>query len=102
LSARGARRFWAAVGPVAGAARGTAGPRYAVGIGELPIGLQGTFSLWDDEAALRRFAYETPAHTAVIRRTAQVGWYAEQFFARLAVTGSRGTIGGRDPAARSW
>lgn len=101
LSARGARRFLAAVPPVAAAARGPDGPRYALGIGELPVGLQGTVSLWDDEAALLRFARGRAEHVAVVERTARVGWYAEEFFARFALTGSRGTVEGRDPAAEA-
>ncbi|ABD10774.1 spheroidene monooxygenase [Frankia casuarinae] len=70
---------------------------FAAGIGEAPIGLQGTFSLWQDAASLRRFAYGRPAHSEVVRRTPMVGWYSEELFARFAVLGSRGTLGGRDP-----
>jgi hypothetical protein len=70
-----------------------------VGIGEAPIGLQGTFSVWETGAALDDFAYRRAPHAAVVRRTAQEGWYAEELFARLAVLGSRGTLGGRDPLA---
>jgi len=69
-----------------------------MGIGESPIGLQGTFSLWRDNAALTRYA-SGPAHLEAIRRTGEVGWYAEELFARFEVLGTRGTVAGRDPLA---
>ncbi|MEI2717802.1 MAG: hypothetical protein V9E98_12585, partial [Candidatus Nanopelagicales bacterium] len=49
------------------------------------IGLQGTFSVWRDAAALRSFAYESPEHVAVIEQTRSTGWYSEELFARFAV-----------------
>ena len=55
-------------------------------IGEAPIGLQGTFSVWQDQQAVRDFAYALPAHRAVIEQTRQTGWYSEELFARFAVT----------------
>ncbi len=73
------------------------GLRLAVGIGEAPVGLQGTFSLWSDAAALQEFAHRRPAHTAVVARTATEGWYAEELFARFAVLDVRGTYAGRHP-----
>ncbi len=51
------RAFWRAVPPVALDARALPGLRFAIGIGESPIGLQGTFSIWDSAEALTAFAY---------------------------------------------
>ncbi|HVE64043.1 MAG TPA: monooxygenase [Mycobacteriales bacterium] len=93
-----AMTFWKSVPAVSADLRTGAGLRWALGIGEAPIGLQGTFSLWDDAAALRDFAYGRAAHTTAITRTAEVGWYAEELFARFAVEASCGTVDGRDPA----
>lgn len=80
------------------------GPTLAIGIGEAPIGLQGTFSVWPSLAAVRAFAYRRPAHAAVVRRTGEVGWYAEELFARFAVLDGHGTVDGRDPLCpdSSW
>jgi hypothetical protein len=83
-----ALRFWRASPPVAADLREAAGLRLALGIGESPIGLQGTFSVWDSAAALNAFAYRRSPHTAVIERTRTEGWYAEELFARFAVLGS--------------
>ncbi|HNE89061.1 MAG TPA: monooxygenase [Actinomycetota bacterium] len=79
------RSFQRAVPPVASALHATDGLLYRIGIGEAPIGLQGTFSVWRDAAALRSFAYESPEHVAVIEQTRSTGWYSEELFARFAV-----------------
>ena len=91
------RRFWRSVPPVSADLRQVGGLRLAVGIGEAPIGLQGTFSLWDSAAALEAFAYRRAAHAEVIRRTREIGWYAEELFARFAVLDIDGTFAGRAP-----
>jgi hypothetical protein len=93
------RSFWSAVPPVTQALHASPGLRLAVGIGEAPVGLQGTFSLWESASALRAFAYRDAAHREVIRRTATDGWYREELFARFAVVQSTGTVRGRDPLA---
>jgi hypothetical protein len=86
--------FWRAVPPVSERLQHTPGLLLATGIGEAPVGLQGTFSLWDSPDALTAFAHRTPEHQAVVARTAEVGWYAEELFARLAVVEAGGTFGG--------
>jgi hypothetical protein len=85
VRARQWRRFQRAVPPVAHSLTDQAGLLYRIGIGEAPIGLQGTFSVWQDARALREFAYGLPEHLAVIQQTQQTGWYAEELFARFAV-----------------
>lgn len=86
-------RFWRAVpSVVADLDAVAAGPVLRVGIGEAPIGLQGTFTLWPDEQALIQFAYRRPAHRRAIRDTERLNWYAEELFARFAVVAQRGAI----------
>ena len=89
--------FWRAVPPVSADLRRVAGLRLAVGIGEAPVGLQGTFSMWDSAAALTDFAHRRTPHAAVVRRTAELGWYAEELFARFAVLDVDGTLAGHTP-----
>lgn len=97
LSAGRAGSFWRAVPPVSAALQRSPGLLAAVGIGEAPVGLQGTVSLWRSSDALREFAHRSPEHTAAIADTSRLGWYAEELFARFAVVGSQGTLDGRDP-----
>ena len=97
LTPRKAAAFWRATPPVAAAVAAAPGLRFARGIGEAPVGLQATFSVWDDPAAASAFAYDCPAHRAVVDRTGPEGWYAEQLFARFAVIDASGEVNGRDP-----
>ena len=90
--------FRRAVGPVAAQLRSAPGCRWAIGIGEAPIGWQGTLSIWDDAAALRRFAYGPGPHAGVVARTPEAGWYAEELFARFAVTEAAGLPSSSAPA----
>jgi hypothetical protein len=101
LVPRTALTFWRAVPPVSADLHAGPGLRFALGVGEAPVGLQGTFSVWESAGALNAFAYGRPAHTDAIRRTATEGWYAEELFARFAVLASSGTVRGRDPLVAS-
>jgi hypothetical protein len=88
--------FWRAVPPVARELARAPGLLARFGIGEAPIGWQGTVSLWRSEADLTGFAYRQPEHRAVIARTSSARWYAEDLFARFAVrdiSGDRAVLG---------
>jgi len=84
--------FWSAVPPVTKSLHTSDGLIAAIGIGEAPFGLQGTFSIWENGAALRQFAYKGLAHTAAIKATAENNWYSEELFARFAVIQERGQL----------
>ena len=85
-------RFWRSVPPVTMSLKSAPGLVAAIGIGEAPIGLQGTFSLWESSAAIREFAYKGAAHQKAIADTATYNWYSEELFARCAVKDVRGSI----------
>jgi hypothetical protein len=83
-------RFWRAVPPVTKSLHSSPGLINTIGIGEAPIGLQGTFSQWRTGADLRNFAYKGAAHQEAIAATERHKWYAEELFARFAVRDIRG------------
>lgn len=85
-------RFWRSVPPVTISLKSAPGLVAAIGIGEAPIGLQGTFSLWESAAAIREFAYKGAAHQKAIADTSAYEWYSEELFARFAVREVRGSI----------
>ncbi len=87
--------FLKSVPPVVESLRTSPGLTYAIGIGEAPLGLQGTFSLWSNAAALRDFAYKGSAHVGAISATETEKWYSEELFARFAVIDQRGEISGQ-------
>ena len=84
--------FWRSVPPVTLSLRNSPGLISAIGIGEAPLGLQGTFSIWESPAAIKEFAYRGQAHKAVIAATHREKWYSEELFARFAVTEMKGTL----------
>jgi hypothetical protein len=94
-----ALRFWRAIPAVAREVATAPGLLARFGVGEAPIGWQGTVSVWRSTADLTAFAYRQPEHRAVIARTPADGWYAEELFARFAVrdlTGDRTVLGWMD------
>ncbi|WP_350074143.1 spheroidene monooxygenase [Imperialibacter sp.] len=70
---------------------------YTKGMGELPIVQMATYSVWADEASLRRFAYESEHHRVAIAKTKTLKWYREELFARFQPIRSEGTWEGRRP-----
>lgn len=85
-------KFWRAVPPVTKSLHESPGLISAIGIGEAPIGLQGTFSIWQSGAVLREFAYKGAAHAKAISATAENNWYAEELFARFALIAESGRV----------
>ena len=85
-------RFWSSVPPVTMSLKSAPGLISAIGIGEAPIGLQGTFSLWESAEAIKNFAYKGAAHQKAIADTSAFNWYSEELFARFAVREIRGSL----------
>ena len=94
---RRAWRFWGFVEPTSRALAEAPGVRLAIGLGELPLVRQATFSVWDSAAAMQQYAYRDARHREVIQLTRREGWYGEELFARFRVLGSYGTIDGKSP-----
>jgi hypothetical protein len=90
------REFWRSVPPVSANLATVDGLVMRLGVGEAPVGLQGTFSVWRSAADIRAFT-SGQAHAEVVRRTRERRWYAEELFARFAVIGAEGTYGGGQP-----
>lgn len=86
------REFWRSVPPVSHDLNHTAGLITSLGIGEAPIGLQGTFSIWESNESISAFSTKQKPHAEVIARTHETGWYSEELFARFKVVKSSGTF----------
>ncbi|GAC1565264.1 MAG: hypothetical protein NVS2B7_39460 [Herpetosiphon sp.] len=71
------------------------------GLGEIPLVLQATISLWRDARSVQQFAYGSDEHRSAINRTHHEHWYSEELFARLRPVGSSGSWGGVDPFANA-
>jgi len=90
-------QFWKFVPPVSQVIENQAGLLFSIGIGELPIVQQATFSLWENAHFMKAYAYQSPHHSAVIKKTRELGWYKEELFARFVPFASEGTWGGKNP-----
>ena len=91
--------FYRAVPAVEAHLHAQPGLLQAVGVGERPVGLLATFSLWQAASDVDAFAYEGTVHHDVVRATRDGGWFTEELFARFRPYGSTGTWDGIDPLA---
>ncbi len=92
-------RFWPAVARPAMDLSSHPAHLASVGIGDLPVLRQATFSLWSSLQGAQDFAYRRAAHREVIDRTRNESWYSSELFVRFQPLASRGTWDGRDPLA---
>lgn len=79
------RQFWGAVPAAAKDLGKSSGFLYSVGIGEIPLIKQATFSIWSSFEEMKQYAYGTKEHQDVIRRTRKEDWYSEEMFLRFKV-----------------
>lgn len=87
--------FWRFVPRTSKSIYEQSGRLFSVGIGELPLIQQATFSLWTSMEEMKAFAYKSAFHNDVIQKTRQLGWYKEELFARFhpyEVVGDFGTF----------
>lgn len=91
------KNFWKNVDSVAGLMSSSDGYITSFGIGEAPVYLQATFSLWEDLDSVKKFAYRSREHATVIQKTREENWYSEELFARFKPIATFGTLKGNDP-----
>jgi heme-degrading monooxygenase HmoA len=91
------KHFWGNVDHVANLMRSAPGYMVSFGIGEAPLYRQATFSVWESLEDVKGFAYRSPEHAEVIRKTRAENWYSEELFARFKPIATFGTINGIDP-----
>jgi hypothetical protein len=91
------RAFWQNVGPVASQMREAEGLITSIGIGEMPLIKQATFSLWQSMGQMKKFAYTIKEHREVIQKTRKENWYSEEMFLRFRPLYTQGSIRGINP-----
>ncbi len=97
IRTRHLRAFWKATPAVSHSLEAFLGKIFAIGIGELPLVQQVTFSLWENSQAMKMYAYESHLHPKVIQQTHQQGWFKEALFARFVPYATQGTWEGKNP-----
>lgn len=70
---------------------------FKIGIGELPLLQQVTFSVWPDTESMARFARASGPHASAIRAVREGNWFREELYARFRIAGEAGAWEGRSP-----
>jgi len=93
------KSFWSNVGLVSAIMDKSQGYITSFSMGEAPFYLQATLSVWESMDDVINFAYKSPEHAEVIRKTRSENWYSEELFARFRLVASYGSLNGKNPLA---
>ena len=93
------KSFWSNVGLVSAIMDKSKGYITSFSMGEAPFYLQATLSIWESMDDVINFAYKSPEHAKVIRKTRSENWYSEELFARFRLVASYGSLNGQNPLA---
>ncbi|MHB0756412.1 hypothetical protein [Polaribacter sp. M15] len=78
-----AHKFWKYVPSVSKSMDNYKELVYSKGIGEFPLLMQATFSIWSSAEAMINYAYQNPKHAEMVKKTRELQWYSEELFARF-------------------
>jgi spheroidene monooxygenase len=95
-----ALRFWSRVPRIQAVVNAHPALAFGIGLGEIPLVHQITFSVWPEAGAMTDFARGQGPHAEAVRAVRDGNWFSEELYARFRVTGASGTWGGRDPLYR--
>lgn len=88
------KSFWKNVPAVAKKMNETNGLITSIGIGEVPFIKQATLSIWENQSAMKAFAYKLAEHRTVIQKTRSEKWYQEEMFVRFNIIEASGKLNG--------
>ncbi|MFN3970433.1 MAG: spheroidene monooxygenase [Gemmobacter sp.] len=94
------RQFWARVPDISAVIGADPNVAFKIGIGEVPMLHQVTFSIWPDAAAMANFARGDGPHGRAIAAVREHGWFREELYARFRILGAQGQWEGGNPLAR--
>ncbi|MDP5082005.1 MAG: hypothetical protein NWP87_05055 [Winogradskyella sp.] len=87
-----AYKFWRYVPSVSKSMIDRKGLIFSKGIGEWPILMQATFSLWETGDDMMAYAYKNPKHADMVKKTRELDWYAEELFSRFHLFKIKGDL----------
>lgn len=90
-------KFWSYVPKVSNKLKTQKGLLFSIGIGEFPLFMQATFSVWEDRTYIQQYAYKSKLHSEVIKKTRELNWYKEELFANFIPYRSVGTWNQKQP-----
>lgn len=92
-------RFWRRVPDISAVIGQDPNVIFKIGIGEVPLLHQVTFSIWPDAASMARFARGDGPHGRAIQAVRAEGWFSEELYARFRILDDWGSWGGVRPLA---
>jgi spheroidene monooxygenase len=99
---RHAPAFWAQVPDISARIGRDQNVLFKIGIGEVPLLHQVTFSIWPDAARMAEFARHMGPHATAMKAARDNGWFSEELYARFHVLETQGKWNGSDPLAGAW
>ncbi len=94
---RRALRFWARVPDISRVIGSDPNVIFKIGIGEVPLVHQVTFSVWPDTESMAHFARRDGPHARAIRAVRDGDWFREELYARFRIAGETGQWDGTSP-----
>lgn len=92
-----AMRFWRQVPDISAVIGEDRNVAFKIGIGEVPLLHQITFSIWPDKATMTEFARAGGPHSKAIDAARKGKWFREELYARFRILGDHGSWGGDSP-----
>ncbi|MEM9966929.1 MAG: spheroidene monooxygenase [Pseudomonadota bacterium] len=89
-------RFWGRVPNISDVIGKDPNVLFKIGIGNVPLLQQVTFSIWPNAQLMAAFARTGP-HAEAIRAVRAEGWFREELYARFTLLSEEGTWGGSSP-----
>lgn len=97
IKPRVALKFWGQVPDISRVIGMDDHVAFKIGIGEVPLLHQVTFSIWPDTASMADFARADGPHARAIAAVRAGNWFSEELYARFRILGETGTWGGESP-----
>ncbi len=94
-------RFWQRVPDISAVIGQDPNVIFKIGIGEVPLLHQVTFSIWPDAASMALFARGEGPHGRAIKAVRAENWFSEELYARFSILDAWGRWNGIDPLARN-
>lgn len=92
-----AAQFWKRVPDISGVIGQDPNVLFKIGIGEVPLLQQITFSIWPDSQSMAEFARNNGPHAQAIRAVREGKWFREELYARFRVADEIGSWEGQSP-----
>lgn len=94
---RVAARFWGRVPGISKVIGNDPNVMFKIGIGEVPMLHQVTFSIWPDADSMAAFARRDGPHANAIKAVREEKWFKEELYARFRIDAVEGTWEGATP-----